>query len=120
MPKFVSHWTTALTAVSVKINCEIPTRAKTSFQLLDCEQELRQTALSTFEDVVKSYLLVQHNIKQERGDQQLSIAEKLTAELVAPHLEQLWRLVSIRNTSDTMTAQKIRQYTENWKVQKYY
>ena len=47
----------------------MPTRAKTSFQLLDCEQELRQTALPTFEDVVKSYLLAQHNIKQERGDQ---------------------------------------------------
>ena len=44
----------ALTAVSVKINCEMPTRAKTSFKLLDCEQELRQTALPTFEDVVKS------------------------------------------------------------------
>ena len=28
--------------------------------------------------------------KEERGDQQASIAEKLTAELIAPQLEQLW------------------------------
>ena len=41
------------------------TRTKTSFQLLGYEQELRQTALPTFKDVVKSYLLVKRNTIQE-------------------------------------------------------
>ena len=45
---------------------------------------MRQTVLETFEDAVKSYLLVQNNTKQERGDKQPSIAEKSIAELVAP------------------------------------
>ena len=53
---------------SVKINCEMPTHTKTSFPLFGYEQELRQTVLPTFEDVVKSHPLVQHNTKQERGD----------------------------------------------------
>ena len=65
MCNFVAHRTTA---VSIEINCEMPTRIKRSFQLLGYEQELRQSALPTFEDVVKSYLLVQHNTKQECGD----------------------------------------------------
>jgi len=41
---------------SVKINCEMPTRTKTSASLFGYEQELRQTILPTFEDAVKSYL----------------------------------------------------------------
>ena len=48
------------------------------------------TVLPTFEDVLKSHLLVQHNTKQESGDQQPSIAETFIAELVAPQLEHLW------------------------------
>jgi len=51
-------------------------------------QELGQTVLSTFEDVVKSYLIVQHNTKQERADQQPSIAVKPVTELGSPQLEQ--------------------------------
>ena len=42
------------------------TCTKTSFQLLGCEQELRQTALPTVEDVVKAYLLVKRNTIQDR------------------------------------------------------
>ncbi len=63
---------------------------KRSYPLFGHEQELRQTVLETFEDAVKSYLLVQNNTKQERGDQQPSIAEKSIAELVALQLEQLF------------------------------
>jgi len=54
----------------------MPTRTKTSFPLFGYEQELGQTVLPTFEDVVKSYLLVQHNTKREPADQQPPIAEK--------------------------------------------
>jgi len=75
------------------MNCEIPTRTKTSFQLHVLgykKQELRQTALPSFENAEKSYLLIQHNTKPESGDQQSSISETLIAELVAPQLEQLW------------------------------
>jgi len=59
----------------------MPTSIKTSFSLFGYEQELRQTVLPTLEDVVKFYLLVQHNTKQERADQQPSIAEKSVTEL---------------------------------------
>src|SRR6218665_372489 len=68
------------------------TCTKISYPLFGQEQELRQTVLETFEDAVKSYLLVQNNTKQERGDKQPSIAEKSIAELVAPQLEQLLSL----------------------------
>ena len=51
---------------SVKINCEMPTSIKTSFSLFGYEQELRQTVLPTLEDVVKFYLLVKRNTKQQR------------------------------------------------------
>ena len=51
--------------------------------------KLRKTVLETFEDTVKSYLLVQNNTKQELGNKQPSIAEKSIAELVVPQLEQL-------------------------------
>jgi len=64
------------------------TRTKTRFPLFGYEQELRQTVLPTFEDIMKSYLLVQHNTKQDRGDQQPLIAEKSVAEL--PQIKQLW------------------------------
>src|SRR6218665_4188727 len=75
---------------SFKINCNMPyTCTKTSFPLFDYEQELRQTILPTFKEAVKSYLLVQYNTKQERGEQQPSIAEKSISEVVAPQLEQL-------------------------------
>jgi len=52
-------------------------------------QELRQIVLPTFKVVVKSYLLVQHNTKQESGDQQPSVSEMPLADLGAPELEQL-------------------------------
>jgi len=55
------------------MSCEISSRIKTCFQLLGYKHELRQAALPTFEDVVKPCLFVQHNTKQERGDQQPSI-----------------------------------------------
>jgi len=67
---------------------------------------LRQTVLETFEDAVKSYLLVQNNTKQELGDKQPSIAEKSIAELVAPHLDQLCHWASVPTVSDTMILQK--------------
>jgi len=74
----------------VKINCEMPTRkTKTSFPLFGYENNLGQTVLPTFEYGVKSYLLVQHNTKQEPADQQPSIAEKSVTELDAPQLGQL-------------------------------
>ena len=57
----------------------MPTRTETNFQLLGHEQELRQTILPTFEDVLKCYILIQHNTKQERDGQQSSIAENLIA-----------------------------------------
>ena len=72
--------TYSTTTVSVKINCEMPTRTKTSLLLFGYEHELRLTALPTFEDVVKSYILLQHNAKLERGDHQPLIAEMLIAE----------------------------------------
>ena|SRR6218665_524775 len=40
---------------------------KQAFNYL-AEQKLRQTVLLTFENIVKSYLLVQHDTKQERGE----------------------------------------------------
>jgi len=79
------------------------TCTKTSFPLFGHEQELRKTVLGTFEDAVKSYLLVQNNTKQERGDQQSSIAKKSIAELVAP---QLCHWASVPTVSDTMIVQK--------------
>jgi len=66
----------------------MPTHTKTNFPLYGYEQYWCQSVLPTFEDVVKSY--PQYSTKEERGDQQPSIAEKLIAELVAPQLEQLW------------------------------
>ena len=51
------------------MKCEMPTtRTNTIFQLLGYEQELRLTALPTFEDVVKSCLRVKHNTTEEHGD----------------------------------------------------
>jgi len=79
---FVAHYTTV---VSVKINFDMPTRAKTSRLLFGYEQELRRAVLLTLEDVLKSYRLVQHTTKRKHGHQQPSIAE-----LLAPQLEQLW------------------------------
>ena len=69
------------------------TRTRTSFPLFGYEQEFRQTVLPTFQDVVKSYLLAQHNTKQKRADQQSSIAEKSITELGAPQLEQLFGIM---------------------------
>src|SRR6218665_4131696 len=69
---------------SVKINCRMPTHVlKRLFNYFGYEQEIRQAALPTFEGSVKFYLLVQYNTKQERGDQQPSIAEKSSAQLAA-------------------------------------
>jgi len=98
---------------SVKINYEMPTRTKTSFPLFYYEQELRQTVLPTFEDVMKSYLLVQHNTKHEREYQQPSMAEKSITELGAPQLNQLWHLASVLTVSETLIVHNIKQYTEN-------
>ena len=55
---------------------------------------------------MQSYLLVQYNTKQERGEQQPWIAEKPIAELVAPQLEQLCHWASTPTLSDTMIVQK--------------
>jgi len=89
------------------------TRTKTNFPLFDYGQELRQTVLPTFEDVVKYYLLVQHNIKQERKGQQPPIAE--IAELVERQLEQLSHKASIPIISHTGVVKQIRQYVEKYR-----
>jgi len=61
--KFYADWqtvafgdfSTLLHIAPLQMKCEMPTtRTKTIFQLLGNEQELRLTALPTFEDVVKS------------------------------------------------------------------
>ena len=78
----------------------------TSFPLFGHGQELRQIVLQIFEDAVKSYLLVQNNTKQERGDQQPSITEKSIAELVATQLEHLCHYASVPTVSEAMIIQK--------------
>src|SRR6218665_1117054 len=75
---------------SFKINCKMSyTCTKTSFPLFGYEQELRQSILPTVKEAVKSYLLVLYDTKQERGEQQPTIAEKSIAEVIASQLEQL-------------------------------
>jgi hypothetical protein len=70
-----------------KVKNATPSCATTHFPLFGHGKTLRQNILPTYEDVVKYYLLNQHNIEQERKGQQPSKAE--IAKIVAPQLAQL-------------------------------
>jgi len=61
------------------------TRANTSFPVIGHGQELCETVLPTYEDVLKYYLLLQNKIESERGGKHPSISE--IAETVATRVE---------------------------------
>ena len=89
------------------------TRSKTCDPVFGHGQELVETALPTYEDVMKFYLLVQKKTENERTGQHPSISE--IAEVVAQHLEKLWQKASIPIVTHTRVLQKIRQYQEKYK-----
>jgi len=89
------------------------TRTKTNFPLFGHGRELCHTVLPTTEDVVRYYLLLQHNTIEERKGQQPSISE--ISERVALQLEQLWIKSSIPTVSHKRIVQKIRQTIKKYR-----
>ena len=89
------------------------TRTKTNFPLFGHGRELCHTVLPTTEDVVRYYLLLQHNTIEERKGQQPSISD--ISERVALQLEQLWIKSSIPTVSHKRIVQKIRQTIEKYR-----
>ena len=68
------------------MNCEMLTGTKTSFPLYGYMNNNDASLFYQHSTMLQSYPQNRPSTKEERRDQRPSIAEKLTAELVAPQL----------------------------------
>jgi len=90
----------------------LKTRTKTKCPVFGTPQELSEIVLPTYENVMKYYLLVKHELKPNIHTKDPTVSE--IAEKVSANIERIWLKSSIPVISHTRVLQLIRAYHDRY------
>ena len=91
----------------------LKTRKATRCAIFGDPAEMRSTVLPTYADMMKVYLLIQHQMKPTSTSKDPAVAE--VSDKVAKKIEQLWLKASIPIISHKRVVEKIRLYHDKYR-----